>query len=768
MITLLDILNDHGVKLENKGLEYWAECPFHQDTNPSFSVSQKGENYVWHCFSCKKGGSAVEFISEIEKVPIAEAKKIYDELRGIQREMPIEKKLLTDIVEYLRVDFWKSPGGKYVKSRGVTEEVADKCKLAYCDDMQSVFNHFSIDRQYAYDIGIPKDISNCIIYPFYDYDGCFKIHVRKIDEKSYRTHEGKYFKHSLWGINRIKVDKDKPFYLCEGYHDKIALEQANIMAVAMSGTTMHKEYWNELYERGITEIIFALDGDHAGREAMVRILENFDDRFTIMFKVLPFGDPDDTMKEGNFHTAPIMTMLEWYISYKHRNLDALSDKIKMYEDISKFYVRMNSVSKWLTKKAFKDKFGDEALDYLYHDVKPDFKLERVVIANCLYSEHIKHETFKKLDESAFALKKHRDLMMFIKTNNATGPMISTKFDEDFSSDVDLTNYLDYIKSLKEISTRISLSKIFDKAKGRLVSEDASQVIGSMMDSFYKISDDTTHIYSSSEIVKEVMRNISDRVNNPSVLGIPLDEERFPILNKALLGLIPNKLILLSGITGHGKTVLVNNFIDDLVFNKNVPVCMVSLEMTPEELIERQLAMRSGIASTKILTGSLEQSEYDEIMLNAKKLLDDNLFIVYGIYDIYEIVSVIKSMVARYQVRVVVIDYVQLIRMRSRVERWQQLMEISGILKNRVCGPDITAIAVSQMSDIDDMNIRKQSGSKGTVNDVDVGLVIKQLRGDDCKGGANFMIKVDKHRYGSDNVLIPAIFDKSTLRIKEQI
>jgi len=768
-ITLLDILNQYGVNLKSRGLEHWAECPFHEDTNPSFSVSEVNDNHVWYCFSCKRGGGPIEFLSEIENIPIQEARKNYDNMCGIERDLPQERQTLTEIVSYLQSDFWGSPGGKYIHSRGISRETAEKNGLGYCSDMQSLFDHFHIDRQYAYHIGIPTDISDCVIYPFFDYDGCFKIHSRTIKDKQYLTHEGKYFRHSLWGLNRIKLAKGESLSLVEGQHDKMGLEDHGIQAVAMMSTAMHKEYWDELISHGVNRVTFVFDGDHAGREAMVKIVENFDPRFIIDFKPLPYGDPDDAIKENRYDQIQRMTMLEWYISYKHQKLETLSDKISMYKDISKFYIRLSAEDKILTKQYFKEQFGDdEALDYLYFTIKPDFKLERTVIANCLYSEHIKHETLQKLDDTAFHLKKHKDLMSFIKLNNATSAMIDNKFDEDFSNNVDLMNYMDYINELKEISVRMSLSKLFDKAKGRLIAESASQVIGEMMDSFYEISDNTTHVHSSSDTVKEVMKDISDRVENPNVLGIPLNENNFPILNKSLLGFVPNKLILLSGVTGHGKTIVANNFIDDLIFEQNEKVCMVSLEMTPAELVERQLAIKSGISSTKILTGSLDQSEYDEIMINAKKMLTDNLHIVYGVHDIYEIVSIVKSLVARHGIRIVVIDYIQLVGMKGRSDRWEQLMKISGILKNKVCSKDTTVIAISQLKDAEGMSIRKQSGSTGTVNDVDVGIVIRQLRGDDCKDGANFMINVDKHRYGMDGVLIPAYFDKATLRIKEKL
>ena len=67
-MNLLDVLDHYGVVTEERGIEQWTNCPFHEDADPSFSVSPKGEGYVYYCFSCKSGGGVVEFIADYEKV----------------------------------------------------------------------------------------------------------------------------------------------------------------------------------------------------------------------------------------------------------------------------------------------------------------------------------------------------------------------------------------------------------------------------------------------------------------------------------------------------------------------------------------------------------------------------------------------------------------------------------------------------------------------------------------------------------------------------
>src|SRR5579883_3050739 len=50
--------------------EWRARCPFHLDTNPSLSITEKNGVYVWHCFPCDKGGDVLTFIQEKDGVSL--------------------------------------------------------------------------------------------------------------------------------------------------------------------------------------------------------------------------------------------------------------------------------------------------------------------------------------------------------------------------------------------------------------------------------------------------------------------------------------------------------------------------------------------------------------------------------------------------------------------------------------------------------------------------------------------------------------------------
>ena len=70
--NVVEVISDF-VSLKKKGVNYMACCPFHNEKTPSFVVSPaKG---LYKCFGCGKGGNAVTFVMEHEKLTYAEALK---------------------------------------------------------------------------------------------------------------------------------------------------------------------------------------------------------------------------------------------------------------------------------------------------------------------------------------------------------------------------------------------------------------------------------------------------------------------------------------------------------------------------------------------------------------------------------------------------------------------------------------------------------------------------------------------------------------------
>ena len=69
---MVSIIGEY-VKLEKKGNDYKGLCPFHNDSNPSLSVSPRKNCYT--CFSCHATGNVITFVQNIEHISFTEAIK---------------------------------------------------------------------------------------------------------------------------------------------------------------------------------------------------------------------------------------------------------------------------------------------------------------------------------------------------------------------------------------------------------------------------------------------------------------------------------------------------------------------------------------------------------------------------------------------------------------------------------------------------------------------------------------------------------------------
>lgn len=747
MKDFLNYLEDAGVVLQKRGNRWWASCPFHEDTNPSFTVSQKDTGYVWYCYSCKKGGGAVEFISEFKQIQIYEARREWAKYIGV--ELNSEREILNRLFENL-------PYHKYLQSRGITEETARRFHVGYVEDYQDWISSLDLSEQYAKELGL-FECSNCIVYPFFDREGVYKMACRPVDKKEYKTSPewSKFFRRGMWGWQVVKGEE---LYIFEGYHDVMIAKQYGYNAICACGTEIHEDGWQEIQNYNITKIIVCPDGDAGGRGWLDRIVKNAPQDLSMEVMMLKNGDPDDAIIQGEFDHVKRWNPFEWYVTTKYGSPEDLASKCNMLKDARPVYNRMSVVDRCLAREWYSGIFGsDEALINLSIDEKHDIVAEKVVIANCLCSKNAKLDASRELKAEYFTGEFFQSVFQYIITHEDVSlQLILVLFHTDFSDYVDIVNYDKFIKIVKKNGEANAVQRLFKTC-------DASNISG-IVEELYKITD-RLNINSGEDSVRNVLNIINDRVKNPNVQGVEI--KNFPTLNHTLLGWNPSKLVLLSGNSGHGKTTVACNFIDGIIDEHKC--VFFSLEMTEAEIMEKILCIRSGVPSSKISTGSLEQFEYDQLVEASNSLMHGNLQIVTGVRELHKIVSIAKALILRRKVRFVFIDYLQLITMKSRMERWEQLAEITKTLKNQVCSMGVTVVGLSQLkrsalnSDLPDAN--DQAGAYAMVADADVALAVAK-RIIDKSTPSNYVINVSKNRFGWDQVAIDCDFDRTTQKISE--
>jgi len=335
-IDIEEVVSDF-VSLKRKGQNLWACCPFHNEKTPSFSVSPvKG---FYKCFGCGRGGDALDFVMEVEKINYLEAIRFLAKKYGIEIK---EEELSDDELKaqsereslYIVLSFAKdyfqqclnsTPEGKsiglsYFKEREIADEIIQDFELGYTMDKWDGMLTAALAAGHSLDILekagliIPKDkrhydrFRGRVIFPIHNVSGrvvAFGARALKKDDKPKYINSPEtpvYHKSQiLYGLFQSKqsIRQQENCYLVEGYTDVTRLHQVGINnVVASSGTSLTKEQV-QLVGRFSKQLTVLYDGDSAGIEASLRgidiILANGLDVKVVLFP--KDHDPDSYAQE---------------------------------------------------------------------------------------------------------------------------------------------------------------------------------------------------------------------------------------------------------------------------------------------------------------------------------------------------------------------------------------------------------------------------------------------------------------------------------------
>lgn len=336
-VDIVDVINQY-VPLTKRGNNYMCSCPFHEDNNPSFSVSQGKQ--IYKCFSCGRGGDVFSFIEEIEGMTFPQAVVKVSEYT----DAPISKQLFKDeekpqhtllkdihkkTAEFYHYYLTKSKKGQhalnYLKNRQMSIEMIEQFQLGLAplnsDVVYQMLKQAGFEDVDLVDSGIfyqtdegqfVDRFRGRIIIPIADEHSVIRAFSGRQYDKEAPNQQAKYinspqtplFNKSeiLFNLNgaKPKMNQVKSVFICEGYMDVIALAQAGFEnAVATMGTSLTKQHLKRL-TRFVNTIYFLFDGDEAGQEATIRAFEMANEYPKVTFKSLSIPqnmDPDDWIKE---------------------------------------------------------------------------------------------------------------------------------------------------------------------------------------------------------------------------------------------------------------------------------------------------------------------------------------------------------------------------------------------------------------------------------------------------------------------------------------
>ena len=181
-------------------------------------------------------------------------------------------------------------------------------------------------------------------------------------------------------------------------------------------------------------------------------------------------------------------------------------------------------------------------------------------------------------------------------------------------------------------------------------------------------------------------------------GVP---SGFPSIDKVTMGWQKSDLIILAARPSVGKTAFALNLARNAAVDHHMPVAFFSLEMSALQLVKRLMTSESGLSPDKIKGGSkLEPYEWEQLEYKLKDLSKAPLYIddTPGI-PVMEFRTKLKTLVKQKGVRLVVVDYLQLMQGPSELRgmREQEVAAISRTLKATAKELNVPIIALSQLS-----------------------------------------------------------------------
>lgn len=303
------------VALKKSGRRWTGLCPFHGEKTPSFSVNAEEGRY--YCFGCRASGDQITFIREMQHLDFVDALRVLAERAGIELHEdvnagPARKERQEFLAAMDKAVSWyhdrllnapdARPARDYLRSRGISGEVARQFKLGWApDEWDALTSALKLNEKTLTGTGLgfvnSRDrrqdaLRARLIFPIFDPSGkAIAVGGRilpadpgrptrpdaRVEAKYKNSPETPIYskRRTLYALNWAKDDiiKSGEIIVCEGYTDVIAFFSAGMpRAVATCGTALGEEHFRTM-RNFAKRIVLAYDADQAGQSAAASVYQ---------------------------------------------------------------------------------------------------------------------------------------------------------------------------------------------------------------------------------------------------------------------------------------------------------------------------------------------------------------------------------------------------------------------------------------------------------------------------------------------------------------
>jgi replicative DNA helicase len=343
-------------------------------------------------------------------------------------------------------------------------------------------------------------------------------------------------------------------------------------------------------------------------------------------------------------------------------------------------------------------------------------IERAVLSSILFNPEELEDVLGVLKPKDFYLPAHKKIFeVMVKLHNDDMPI-----DEEFirkrvdAKDVDdsilleilsanpITNTLAYVREIKDGSVKRELATLATTIKKVAIEEEvsANEALDTIQGELYKISTDsaTSELKDMATVTGDTLSYIEKmkKMGNKHLIG---ETTGFEALDRRTTGFNAGDLIIIAARPAMGKTALVLN-----MALKNVEqgkgVIFFSLEMPAEQLMLRMLSAKTSIPLQNLRKGDMDDQQWSNLSgafddLNTKKLFVDDG----GSVNINQLRARVRKLAQNESnnIKLVIIDYLQLMQGTGNKDRHQEVSDISRGLKMLAREMKIPIIALSQLN-----------------------------------------------------------------------
>lgn len=327
----------------------------------------------------------------------------------------------------------------------------------------------------------------------------------------------------------------------------------------------------------------------------------------------------------------------------------------------------------------------------------------------------------------------------------------------------------YAASVKKLAIRRAMTRTFQDGLVKLneLGEEPKEVAEEVATKILQLgSEQRRQFVSVGEIAVSVLKSIERAATEGGLReAVP---SGIANLDRKIGGLFRGQLIVIAGRTSMGKTAIAMNMVKGAA-RRGYTAGVVSCETPSSSIVMRMISAGSGIENRDLRRGNLVDRDYPRITFATGQISKLPIYL----HDRERQWEAIKSALRTLKIQqpdlsLVVVDYVQLLRLRSREDRWQQVGQISAESKDLALELDLPLVLLSQISrDVErrqdkrpTMADLRESGNLEQDADV-IGLLFRPHYYDESAPADAAELNIAKNRDGATGVIDLAFDEKTT-------